>query len=211
MFLSVSEAAFALTIGPAQTKRERVAAVREPSLKRTPLESKYEYDLYEQIEESFLKENFSDVDRLAAQYLSGHTRTQQSDEVLYLQSRALLKLDRLTEGREKLLQLKQQSPTVEMKTRASVLLDAVHNFQPLRQIAVEERSFFWVQVGSFSKQQNAQRLLNRLLRSRYESYIKKDAARRMFRVCVGKLTTRQEAFTLEQRLKKDGYPTKIFP
>jgi hypothetical protein len=175
--------------------------------------------LYEKIEESFLKEDFSSVDRLATQFLSGHARTEQADEALYLQSLALLKLGRFTEGREKLAGLERQSLSAEMKKRAASSLtdsDYLNNNvqspkQPLRQMALEENQVFLVQVGSFSKQKNAERILDRLLHNRYDAYVSQDKFERMFRVRVGRLTDRKAALALEERLKKDGYPTKIYP
>ncbi len=217
-----------------QTKRERVGALPKrdtlAAVEGVPFRNGSEA-LYEQIEESFLKEDFGTVEGLSAQYLSGNTRTGQTDEVLYLRALALLKLGRLVEGREKLSQLERETSSAEIKTRASFSLANAYPLleeplrtdfsvsrpapeappKPLRQFAVEESLLFSVQVGSFSKRQNAERLLNRLIRNRYDAYVSQDAAMRLFRVRVGKLARRQEALALEERLKKGGYPTKIFP
>jgi len=82
---------------------------------------------------------------------------------------------------------------------------------PLRQTGVEENLIYSVQVGSFSKRRNAERLLNKLMRKRLDAYILQDEASKNFRVRIGHLTMRADAESLEARLKKDGYPTKIFP
>ena len=82
---------------------------------------------------------------------------------------------------------------------------------PLRQIGIEENLIYSVQIGSFSKRRNAERLLNKLMRKRMDAYIMQDEASKNFRVRIGHLTVREDAESLESRLKKDGYPTKIFP
>ena len=90
---------------------------------------------------------------------------------------------------------------------------------PAGQFAVEEMPGaagpallqYSVQVGAFSRRRNAERLLNKLLRNRYDAYISPEQAANRFRVRVGHLSDRAEAQTLELRLKEDGYPTQIFP
>ncbi len=81
----------------------------------------------------------------------------------------------------------------------------------LQQMGIEETLIYSVQVGSFSKRRNAERLLNKLMRKRLDAYIAQDETSRHFRVRIGHLTAREDAQSLESRLKKDGYPTKIFP
>ena len=82
---------------------------------------------------------------------------------------------------------------------------------PLRQMALEEHRFYTVQVGSFSQHRNAQSLLNKLLHYQYDAYLEKDDSGRRYRVRIGKFSSREEASTLETRLKKEGYSTKIYP
>lgn len=80
-----------------------------------------------------------------------------------------------------------------------------------RQWVTEEIPLYTVQVGSFARERNAERLLNKLLRNHYDAYISRDGTPSHFRVRVGRLPAVEEARMLEDRLKKDGYPTKIFP
>ena len=91
------------------------------------------------------------------------------------------------------------------------LLGLSHPALPLRQTGIEESLIYSVQVGSFSKRRNAERLLNKLLRNQLDAYIAQEEATRYFRVRVGHFTVRDDAQSLEARLKEDGYPTKIFP
>jgi len=93
----------------------------------------------------------------------------------------------------------------------TVIRSAPPPVQPLKQIAVEEIPFFAVQVGSFSKIRNANALINKLHRARYEVYVEKDPSSGMCRVRVGKFTSKADALTVESRLKQEGYPTKIYP
>ncbi len=83
--------------------------------------------------------------------------------------------------------------------------------RPIGQVSFEEKPFFTVQVGSFTGQKNAKALVNKLIFRRFDAYVEKDSAGGMLRVRVGRLETREEALFLETRLKKDGYPTKVYP
>ncbi len=81
----------------------------------------------------------------------------------------------------------------------------------LRQISFEEQPFFAVQVGSFSREKNARSLMKELLDKHFEAYLEKDRKNRMVRVRVGRCPSREEAGKLSERLKEEGYPTKIYP
>ena len=191
-----------------QTKRERTRhQASEPVL--VPVS-------FERIEESFLKEDFQSVENLSGQFISAYPEGKQSEEARYLRALALVKLGRSDEGRRELMQLDRPGLSQDMKERVAASLAYLRpplsitpKPQPLRQLSVEENSFYSVQVGSFASASNAERLLNRLLNSRYAAYIKKDEATKRYRVRVGQLSTRRDANLLEERLKKDGYPTKI--
>ena len=76
--------------------------------------------------------------------------------------------------------------------------------------STDQSSLFSVQVGSFSKERNATALMRKLHYYKFDAYVHEHEDK-MYRVRVGKLSSRQEALELEKRLKKDGYPTKIIP
>lgn len=80
---------------------------------------------------------------------------------------------------------------------------------PLPQMSYEERHFYSVQVGSFKDPMNAQRVLGKLIRDKYDAYLAPDESNGRHRVRVGRLTTKEEAKALEARLRRDGYPTKL--
>jgi tetratricopeptide (TPR) repeat protein len=73
--------------------------------------------------------------------------------------------------------------------------------------------FFTVQAGSFASAQNAKALMNKLKRNNFDAYIDELASSNgpMYRVRVGKVSTRQEAENLKDSLEASGYPTHIFP
>ncbi len=77
--------------------------------------------------------------------------------------------------------------------------------------AAFESTYYSVQVGSFANEQNAGALLSRLQSTHYDAYLEKDESIRRVRVRVGKLPSLNDARMLEERLRKDGYPTKICP
>lgn len=237
-------------IGQLETRRER----RE----RETLESSGPSSdtLYQRIHESFLREDYTAVDMLSREYLSRGRDRSNTEDVLYLQSLSLLKLNRSEEARGKLRELENNYASSDARasahasiadsyyyegnfslayqsyeetaarypasdqapyvlSRLEELSKKLKNFPPrlvpLKQMALEENAFYAVQVGSFSKRRNAQGLINKLLHDHYDAYLKTDESDHMYRVRVGKLSSKKEALALESQLKKEGYPTKIYP
>ena len=72
-------------------------------------------------------------------------------------------------------------------------------------------SYFSVQVGCFGKKGNAEKLRDELIDSGFRAYIVKLPVDAFYRVRVGRFSNRLQAEFLEQRLKSEGYPTKICP
>lgn len=83
--------------------------------------------------------------------------------------------------------------------------------KPLGYTGREEKLYYSVQVGSFLREQNALALRDDLNRLGFDAFVIKEPYGRMYRVRVGKLSTRETALELETRLKKEGHPTKICP
>ena len=77
--------------------------------------------------------------------------------------------------------------------------------------SLEETPVYTVQVGSFARERNASTLVNRLKRLSYDAYLEKDPIQNKCRVRVGRLQSRTEAEGLESKLRREGYPTKIYP
>lgn len=82
-----------------------------------------------------------------------------------------------------------------------------------RELLEKQELFFTVQVGSFASAQNAKTLMNKLRHKNFDAYIDELASSNgpMYRVRVGKVSTRQEAEGLKDILEASGYPTRIFP
>jgi len=70
-------------------------------------------------------------------------------------------------------------------------------------------SYYSVQVGSFSKRNNAKNLAQKLISYGYPAYMEESHS--VFRVKVGKLQKHSQAEELSKRLSSQGYPTKICP
>ncbi len=77
----------------------------------------------------------------------------------------------------------------------------------------ENEYFFTVQIGTFSNQNNALKLKDKLKGRNYDSYIAELILpqNKLYRVRVGKFKKRQEAEAVSEALEKDGYPAKIYP
>ena len=239
----ISNSSFA-EIGPAATKKERLERESREFGRRV------DNDAYLKIHESFLKENYAEVDRLSKDYLLSASNKPNTEDVLYLEALSLIKLNRGNEARIKFRELENSFTSSDRKASASAsiadsyyyqgdLENAMTSYQetlkkypssdqttyatykfreissklgrPLRQQALEEAPFFTIQVGSFSKIRNANLLIRKLSGLHYEAYSEKDSSSGMIRVRVGRYTSRLEASATESRLKKDGYPTKIYP
>lgn len=73
--------------------------------------------------------------------------------------------------------------------------------------------YYCVQVGAFSAEPNAERLTAELKRRGYSPEISRTTSegRELFRVRVGRLSSRQEAEGELKKLREDGFPGRIFP
>lgn len=73
--------------------------------------------------------------------------------------------------------------------------------------------FYTVQAGSFTKEVNARKLCDELLKKGYDVYITKmeDGQKSFYRVRVGHFQSSLEAQYQQNKLKKEGYATRICP
>lgn len=149
------------------------------------------------------------ADFLAGEYRSVVHRTKgllekrdplKRDDLLYLQGISAFKLGDLDLARSSLSQLTTQYPSSPWAPHAKELLGS-------------QDFYFSVQVGAFGTEANALRLQSELRRRGYEAFVT-DAwveGRRLYRVRVGQFSDRAKAEEQEQRLRQDGFPTRIFP
>lgn len=152
------------------------------------------------IDIDLIKGNFQQVLDRCEKFLARYPKYQRLSSVLFRQYLAKLKLGNWLQARVILAKMNKSSPhSPEMKTilEANLLVD-----------------YFSVQVGSFKKRRNAQKLMRTLKYEGFDSFViesKADDGQALFRVRVGRLKIRDQAKQLEKQLIQQGYATKIYP
>jgi hypothetical protein len=75
------------------------------------------------------------------------------------------------------------------------------------------KTLHWVQVGAFSRRQNADKLALKLFNAGYTSSVSVSASKHgpVHKVRVGSFPSRQEARQAADKLSRQGYPTKVIP
>ena len=123
-----------------------------------------------------------------------------NDGTLYLWGVCALQLDHLEEGRLALERLISQYPASPWRAQARELLG-------------QGLSYYCVQVGAFSSEQNAQRLAGELKKRGYASEVSEGVlgGKTFCRVRIGRFGSRPEAEEELKRLKREGFPGRIFP
>lgn len=149
--------------------------------------------------DTFFAEN--DFDRAIAEYRKVQEKYPQSRLaalVLYKLGRSCVKSGRMQEGRFYFQKLQQDFPlSFEAK-----LIDELDDSQ----------FAYSVQVGCFSKYDNAERLTAELKKKGFTAYIsEKDGYPVFYRVRVGNFRTKAEANSCKASLQKKGYKTKLCP
>ena len=121
--------------------------------------------------------------------------------LMYLQAaRSNLKLARWSKAKEFLQKILKEYPESFENRVATQLL--------------EEKQYFTVQVGAFTEQPRAERLVKELIQRKEYAYIvetKSPDGKLFFRVRVGQMTALNDAQALESKLSGLGYPTRIYP
>jgi tetratricopeptide (TPR) repeat protein len=144
----------------------------------------------------FLRGDLQHAEQCYKQLLEEDRNTNLKPELYYRFSRLAFKKGDILEGKEYLDKLNKEFPlNLEAKQ------------------ADEASAFYSVQVGAFSNKDNAKNLLNKLIKQGYEAYMEESniLGRLTYRVKVGKATQRAEIAVLENKLSRDGYPTKVLP
>ena len=147
----------------------------------------------------FLKSDYEGAQNQYKQILSSNPDTKLRGLLLYKLAQASMKRGDWQEAQVYLDKLNQDYPlSFEAKLAKNLS---------------NQEFYFTVQVGAFSRFNNANNLCKRLVDKGYPAYIQelesKDA--KSYRVRVGKLNSRLEAKELEKRLSQEGYPTKVYP
>jgi len=153
----------------------------------------------------FLRQDFSRAEIAYNDIIKANPGTKLKADLYYRLSQVKLKQGDTKAAKDYLSKLKQEFP---LSTQLS--LD-----QDLKLLVEEPVTDFYysVQVGSFSNSVNANNLVRRLLDKGYSAYLEKVIfqGKTTYRVKVGKTSQRQEIVALDNKLSKEGYPTKIFP
>ena len=96
--------------------------------------------------------------------------------------------------------------------RRSPLIDIAHrNLEQCREGKRYSNSYFSVQAGCFAQLINAKNLRDKLINDGHQAYILALPGEGLYRVRIGKFSTRLQAEFLEQKLKTEGFSTKICP
>jgi outer membrane protein assembly factor BamD (BamD/ComL family) len=148
----------------------------------------------------FLKEDFARAKGYYKKLLSDYPDTKLKAQGYYRLAQVGFKTSDNQTAKEYLEKIKQDFPqNIEVRLN--------NNLATLSEI------YYTVQVGSFSKSMNAQKLAEKLKEKAYPAYTEETASgdKVFYRVRVGKFKTRYEALAQEEKLIKEGFPTKIYP
>lgn len=134
--------------------------------------------------------------------LDSQPATQLKGSLYYRLAQVELKAGQPQEAKGYLEKLKSEFPdNLELRTN--------REFSSLSTAGI----YYSVQIGSFSKANNAVNLCNKLSARGYTAYLEEIETNgsKMYRVKVGRLSSRRQAEELEKGLSAEGYPTKITP
>jgi len=164
------------------------------------------------VEALMLKGAYSQAARECERFLAGRHRAAIECKAHYLLGICLLKEERYDEARKNFDIILRRFPRskfcddAKLSIADSYLLEGDYN-----QASPYAGSYFSVQVGCFGNKTNAEKLRGKLISKGYQAYILELPGDGLYRVRVGKLSSRPEAGSLERRLKAAGYSTKVCP
>ncbi len=136
----------------------------------------------------------------AVSLMNHHPKSEMMGLIYLKAARSNLKLARWTKAKEFLQKILKEYPESFESGVARQLL--------------EEKQYFTVQVGAFTEQPRAERLVKELIQRKEYAYIvetKSPDGKLFFRVRVGQMTALKDAQALESKLSSFGYPTRIYP
>lgn len=148
----------------------------------------------------FLDGNYNLAKDIIEKFLNQSGKSQFTSLALLKAARVHLKLSQWQKAHEYLSAIISKYPDSFEAHTAKQLLD--------------EKQYFAVQVGAFLERGRAEDLVNELKSVDQYAYIIQTVdrqARTFYRVRVGKISLLNEAFSLQQKLAKQGYPTEIYP
>ena len=152
------------------------------------------------IDSYYMEGDYQKSLRMSQNFIDSNPQSEFSSAAHLKIARSHLKLAHWKEGREILQMIIQKYPNSLERFYVEQLL--------------EESQFFAVQVGSFQDRVIAEGVIAELQKKGEYAYIVETSSqegKKFYRVRVGKFQQFDEAKTLESKLSKLGYPTKIYP
>jgi len=170
--------------------------------KKSPLKEEAELGLADTY---FLRQDFEKAQAHYKEIIDSNPGTKLKAEIYYRLSQVGFKKGDAKEGKEYLDKLKQEFPANQVLTVNKDLYSLAE--------AGSSDIYYTAQVGSFSNITNAKNLLQRLIEQGYAAYIEEAVSqgKTSYRIRVGKTRLHQEIVDLENKLSKQGYPTRIYP
>lgn len=153
----------------------------------------------------FLRSNFLKAEECYQELIRSYPYTKLKAQIYYRLSQIGFKKGDTQAGKEYLDKLRQSFPLNPELMLNKDLLSLKNSVSDL---------YYTVQIGSFSKNSNAENLAQKLMKEGWPAYLEEaysQQGEKIYRLRVGKFRLRQEAQDLEKRLSAEGYPTKIFP
>ncbi|GEM_PF-351160 len=154
----------------------------------------------------FLRGDYDKAEKRYQDLLNNKQAARLKQEVYYRLSRCAAKAGNAEKEKDYLAKLGKEFP---LNSEAEVESEKRAVSAP----AIDLKGGYTVQVGYFSNDTNAGKLLHELTKKGYPAYTEKDDAsgKRVYRVKVGKSAARGDVEAIEVKLSKEGYPTKICP
>lgn len=148
----------------------------------------------------FLMGEYDKAEGFYKSFIRRRQRSKFRPQAFYKTGLCAAKLGNIQEAKEYMDKLNQEYPS-NIEIALEKCLSAGSGF------------YYTVQVGAFSNSENAKNLLEELTRKGYPAYIEEVEAggRVSWRVRVGRPRLRSEIIELENKLSREGYPTKIYP
>ncbi|MFA4993304.1 MAG: SPOR domain-containing protein [Candidatus Omnitrophota bacterium] len=148
-----------------------------------------------------IKGQFQEAEGIYNKLLEDNPNINLKAAILYRLSQSNYRKGNNEQSDEYLMKLKRDYPlSLELRPSKGI---------PVNLPFVNESGGFSVQVGFFVKNLNAVNFKDKLLDMRYPAYV--EASSEGYRVKVGRFKTQTEAQDSQNRLSREGFPTKLCP
>ena len=154
---------------------------------------------------------FQQAEDIYNKLIADDSNSRQKPAVLYRLSQLEFRKGNHQQGNNYWLKLKKDFPlSPELRSTKNIpLVNALVNTPVSTPVSADNQNEYSVQVGFFSNSVNANKFKETLLSKGYAAFVENCGTG--FRVKVGRFKTEQEASVLENRLSREGFPTKLCP